>query len=120
MDKGLLQALPLGSEAEKLALEEVGRAARGHPSIARIVVFGSRVRGDFSGESDIDLLVLLDDISAREDVVKFIFRIEREHDVSLSPVIYTIDEYAMNRKLGSGFVANIEREGVVIYDSKPC
>jgi predicted nucleotidyltransferase len=119
MDKGLLQALPLASWPEKLALEEVGRAARGHPSIARIVAFGSRVRGDFSSESDLDLLVILDDISAREDVVRFIFRIERKHDVSLSPVIYTIDEYAMNRKLGSGFVANIEREGVVIYDSQP-
>ena len=119
MDRGLLHALPLASDPEKLALEAVGSAARDHSSVARIVAFGSRARGDFSGESDLDLLVLLDDISAREDVVKFIFRIERKHDVSLSPVIYTIDEYAINRKLGSGFVANIEREGVVIYDSKP-
>jgi predicted nucleotidyltransferase len=87
--------------------------------LGAILQFGSRVRGDFSSESDLDLLVILDDISAREDVVRFIFRIERKHDVSLSPVIYTIDEYAMNRKLGSGFVANIEREGVVIYDSQP-
>jgi predicted nucleotidyltransferase len=103
MDRGLLHALPLASWPEKLALEAVGRAARDHSSVARIVAFGSRVRGDFSGESDLDLLVLLDDISAREDVIRFIFRIEREHDVSLSPVIYTIDEYAMNRKLGRLF-----------------
>jgi predicted nucleotidyltransferase len=119
MDKGLPQALPLASEPERLALEAVGRAARDHPSVARIVAFGSRVRGDFSGESDLDLLVVLDDITAKEDAIRFIFRIERKHDVPLSPVIYTTDEYAMNRKLGSGFVANIEREGVVIYDSQP-
>ena len=37
--------------------------------------------------------------------------IQLEYDANISPVIYTEYEYEMNRKMGSLFVKNVEKEG---------
>ena len=87
-------------------------------SIKRIVAFGSRVRGDFTSDSDLDLLVLVDFIQGRQEVIRFLYDIETDTGVSLAPVIYTVREFEINRAFGSRFVANVEREGVVLYDAE--
>jgi predicted nucleotidyltransferase len=111
-------ALRLGTAAENSALERVATGASHVASISRVVAFGSRVRGDFAADSDLDLLVLVDSIVAREEVIRFLYDIDADTGVSLSPVIYTAREFAVNLALGSGFVANVEREGVVLYDAQ--
>ena len=51
--------------AEKRALDELIREMKGIPifyeKVEEVIVFGSRVRGDFTGESDFDVLVIVKD-----------------------------------------------------------
>jgi hypothetical protein len=46
--------LPLALDSEMQALARHAEAAADHSDIVRIVAFGSRVRGDFHGASDLD------------------------------------------------------------------
>lgn len=84
--------------------------------IVKIVLFGSKVRGDFNQESDIDIFVLVrektPDIRDRVGnlTADYIF----DHDIPLSPVLYDLDEYNQNRKLRSFFFENVEKEGVTL------
>jgi predicted nucleotidyltransferase len=110
--------LPFALDSEKRALNELSRGASRIPTILRLVAFGSRVRGDFRGDSDFDILVIIKDISERAQVVRFIYDVEVETDAPLSPVIFTEAEYRKNRALCNPFVMNVEREGVVLYDAQ--
>jgi uncharacterized protein len=122
MDRAALRArhpiLALGTAIEEAALAEVSVRAGEVPAIVRVVAFGSRARGDFRGDSDLDVLVIVRDISSRAAVIRLLYGIEEKHDVSLAPVIYTMREYEENRRLGSRFVVNVEHEGKVLYEAQ--
>ncbi len=113
-----LDALPLMTPAEQKALRRIAREAAHYPMLERLVAFGSRIRGDFRGDSDLDILILVRDIAAKDEVIAFLYQIEMRYDVPLSPVIYTVAEYETNRRMGSRFVENVEKEGVVLYDAQ--
>jgi predicted nucleotidyltransferase len=113
-----ISALPLMTPAERKALKRIAREAALHPMLERLVAFGSRIRGNFRGDSDLDILVLVHDIAAKDEIISFLYQVETECDVPLSPVIYTVAEYETNRRMGSRFVQNVEKEGVVLYDAQ--
>jgi len=104
-------------EAEKKAIERLSVELSALPETETVVLFGSRVRGDFSGSSDWDVLVVINDIVRRHNVIHVLHEIELEYEIPLSPIIYTLKEYAINKRLKSSFIANVEREGIVIYDT---
>jgi len=110
--------LKFAQKSETTALEKATTALSVFPETERVVLFGSRVRGDFEGSSDIDILIIVTDISIKNKVISALHDIELEYDVPLSPVIFTHREYDINKKLKSGFIENIEREGIVLYDAK--
>lgn len=85
-------------------------------SLLEFSVFGSKVRGDFDQESDIDILVVIEDEDwrVREEVVKIASDINMEYECNISPVIYSRREHEMNRYFGTLFIKEIEREGVPI------
>lgn len=81
-----------------------------------IRLFGSKVRGDFSDDSDIDIFVLVKektpDLGERLDEITadYIF----DYDLPLSPVLYDLFEYQKNKELGSFFFEKVENEGVLL------
>jgi predicted nucleotidyltransferase len=84
--------------------------------IVKIVLFGSKVRGDFDRESDIDIFVLVKEKTQdlRDKIGDITADYIYDYDIPLSPVLYDIDEYNQNTKLGSFFFENVEKEGVSI------
>jgi predicted nucleotidyltransferase len=110
--------IKLANDTEINALEKVAKSLSAFQGVEKVVFFGSRVRGDFVGSSDMDLLIIITDIEIKNIVISTLHNIELEFDVPLSPVIFTIREYEINKKLKSSFIENVEREGIVIYDSK--
>lgn len=110
-------SLKFAQDAEINALERVTKSLSALPEIERIVFFGSRARGDFNCSSDIDLLIVVTDIRIKNRVISILHDIELEYDVPISPVIFTSREYEINKKLKSSFIENLEREGIVLYDS---
>jgi hypothetical protein len=80
-----------------------------------IKLFGSKVRGDFTKDSDIDIFIL---VRKRKGVRDQISDIAAEYfyetDVPLSPVVFSIFEYKKNKELKSFFLEKIETEGVTL------
>lgn len=106
------------SQAEKKVVQTFVEELKNRmgDEIIKIVLFGSKVRGDFNRESDIDIFILVkektQDIRDRigDLTADYIFN----HDIPLSPVLYDLFEYQQNRELGSFFFENVEKEGITL------
>ena len=76
------------------------------PNGSKLILFGSRARGDAREESDWDLLILLDEKDVNGDVFgAFAYPY-------FSPKIYSYKEWA--KRKGTPFYNNVNKEGVVL------
>ncbi|MCK4458226.1 MAG: nucleotidyltransferase domain-containing protein [Methanosarcinales archaeon] len=77
--------------------------------LKRVILFGSRSRGDFYPQSDIDLLLISDEFPddwfARQTRLYFLKLRQIE------PIGYTTDEIQRMKDQGNTFIENILREG---------
>lgn len=88
--------------------------------VKKIILYGSYARGDYSKNSDIDIMILTDltddeIVKYRQKVWDFAYDIEfdNEFDVALSPLIKNIDNF--NYWIDTlPFYMNIQREGIVL------
>ena len=84
-------------------------------NLKEVILFGSAARGEFTGESDIDVLVVLGSIPDREEESNKIFRIQREVEKSyedkiiISATLTTRDDY--DSRLDPLYL-NVKKEGV--------
>lgn len=82
----------------------------------KVILFGSRARGDEREDSDWDLLILLDKpSSATDDYDNYGFPFTEmgwNHGTYISPKIYTLAEWEKRRP--SLFYKNVEQEGIEI------
>ncbi len=76
-------------------------------------LIGSKARGDFSSESDIDILIIVRDyLSDKEKVINILYTIDPYYEVKISPIIYSEFEYEKNKELESPFIIKVEKDGV--------
>ncbi|MGL5355014.1 MAG: nucleotidyltransferase family protein [Cetobacterium sp.] len=73
------------------------------PEIEKIIIFGSRARGDFRRTSDIDIALI-------GNVEKIIYKIRDYFDESR--IIYTVDVVDFSKIESSAFKEDIEKEGI--------
>lgn len=84
----------------------------------RVILFGSRARGEAGPDSDIDLFVELEDDLGKRPLdraveVRSIFGL---HRWSMDVIVYTTDEvHALHGQVGT-IVSMIESEGKVLYE----
>ena len=83
-------------------------------SLLDIRIFGSKVRGDFDKESDIDILLVIDsdDWHLQDEISKIAADVNMELDCNISPVIYTHREHERNKYFRTLFIQEVEKEGV--------
>ena len=91
---------------------------------SKIILFGSRARGVATPDSDVDLMVILDD----NDVAKtyeeriskklFISKLVREinYETALDILVYSKEELRLLKERGNSFLNAIEKNGKVIYE----
>lgn len=88
--------------------------------VKKIILYGSYARGDYSNNSDIDIMILTDlsDDEMYDFLVKIsdmAYDIELENDVMFSPLLKNIDKF--NYWLGAlPFYMNVQKEGVVLSE----
>jgi predicted nucleotidyltransferase len=82
-------------------------------SITRLVLFGSRARGDHSPASDYDLAVFGPGLSA-------LAQAEFSLDVEEIPTLKKIDLVFMDEAAADDLMRNIVTEGKVIYEQTSC
>ena len=85
-------------------LREIRSLAEAY-GMRRVVLFGSRARGDFRPKSDVDLAV------SGGDADRFRLAVEEETDTLLR-----FDVVNLDRPLQAGLRESISREGLVIYE----
>ena len=84
--------------------------------IKQILLFGSKARGDFHKESDIDLFILVakSGLALRKKVASLITEIMLDHSVLLSPKIIEESHFSFLKQLETAFAKNIEKDGIRI------
>ena len=84
--------------------------------LIEIKIFGSKARGDFRADSDIDILITLKNSNwRRTDVVYEIASdILLETGIYISPKVFSEDMLKKNRDMNTTFIQNIIRDGVPI------
>ncbi len=81
--------------------------------VARVILFGSRARGDHEPESDIDLLIVTRD---GKSSVKEIVRSLTNDEPYLSTLIMSADEYRRHQRLRDPLYINVRRDGVELWN----
>lgn len=83
-------------------------------SVHRIELFGSRARGDADPDSDMDVLVIVDEISPDlEDYISdCAWEAGFKHGIVIVPVVYTRDEWENGPERYSLLAEAIRAEGV--------
>ena len=79
-------------------------------------LFGSKVKGNFNDESDIDVLLILREFNSAfgDEIVDALIEFQLAYDANISPVVFSEHEYKVNTALGSPFVKNVEREVILL------
>ncbi|GMB09190.1 hypothetical protein EDD69_1231 [Thermolongibacillus altinsuensis] len=77
--------------------------------IEKVVLFGSRARGDYQKTSDIDLVIWTKNASHSEQNLM-------EHAIQQMPTPFKIDVLFFDRLTKEKLISNILKEGIVIYE----
>lgn len=88
--------------------------------LLRVVLFGSKARGDFDEESDLDILVVVrmpDDNYWRHwrEILDLTYGIDLEYDTVSSLLIRDEPDYAQMRAWNLLLNRNIERDGIELW-----
>ena len=74
-------------------------------NITKIILFGSRARGDFKKKSDIDLAIL------GQNIAEFSFDVDE-----LTDTLLKYDIIDLNSNISDELLKNIQNEGIIIYE----
>lgn len=86
--------------------------------LVRVVLFGSRARGDYEADSDLDLIVFVRgnaDVSAAQAAVRRIaWGIAEAHDYAFLVMAFVYTEESFRRDATYFFIKNVKAEGVEV------
>lgn len=79
-------------------------------------IFGSKVRGDYSQDSDIDILIILKERSKylTDTLYEKLLDIELEYDSKISLTVFSQEEYQHNVNAHTPFIESLANEGVAL------
>ena len=88
----------------RMVIEEIRHLAGQH-GLKKVILFGSRARGDYRRASDIDLAVLGGEVD--------LFRLDVEEETS---TLLQYDVVDLGHHLQEGLRKTIDREGIILYE----
>lgn len=103
------------SEIEREAIETLYRSIKDPLNVERLLLFGSRARGDADEYSDIDLLVLTGNpktFSDRNKLADLSAGINVDYGVTISCLYYNSNDWNSGKIIDPLLKQNVEREGI--------
>lgn len=106
------------SPEEGKALAELGVILRDllGDRLKKYVFFGSRARGDHDSESDIDVAIVVKDLSRqiRNDILDKIAELEMKRLVPISALVISEETFDFPKKRERRLALDLEREGIAL------
>ena len=101
-------------ENEKKAISKIKEELSKRFNILNMVLYGSKARGDSSIDSDVDIMIELDnhDFRLETEISDIIYNIDLEFDTFTSPVYFSRKEIEEGPVSESPIYKAIQREGV--------
>ncbi len=106
-------------ELEEVA-EEFADEVKELGDVKRCVLFGSVARGTADLNSDVDVLVLVDEKGRgiEDEILQTAERISSERSARVMPDIMEESRFGIMKKHGDSFAENIEKEGIKLYEAR--
>jgi predicted nucleotidyltransferase len=103
-------------DERKKELEELKRDLENllDPLAFKMVLFGSRARGDYSEESDVDVAILVRGLTRemKRRILDKVAEIELEYLLPISALVFSQDEFDHLKQKERRIALDIEREGI--------
>lgn len=101
---------------EKTALDELKRALQARYGVRSVMVYGSKARGDDSPDSDIDVMIVLDDYTPEIETAidELVYDINLTHDCLISVVIFGRQELEEGPLSESPLYKRVLAEGIPV------
>lgn len=102
---------------ESKAIEAAVRMLKSEFSVAKVILFGSKARGDHDEHSDIDLLMVTSRLlhwKEEKAIIGALFDIGMEYDVIFSPLFTYSDEWENGMFTEFPVYQEISRDGAVV------
>ncbi|HXE80920.1 MAG TPA: nucleotidyltransferase domain-containing protein [Vicinamibacterales bacterium] len=104
--------------ATRAAVEEFSRRVRARfgDRVAKLALFGSHARGEATEESDVDILVVIDDLTPSDgrEIDEIVGDILTRMDVVLSPLALSAARLAELRARERRIAREIDRDGIPV------
>jgi len=109
--------VPLEPNDRKIVGEYTKLIRTNFPNKVRdIILYGSKARGDSNSESDIDMLIVVNehDKKTKRKISDLCWDVMANNDFKayLSSIVFSQTEYEQYRQWNSSFLANVLHEGV--------
>ena len=90
-------------------------------NLAQVILYGSYARGDYTPDSDIDIMILVDlsveEMDAYSDALSELgFKYNVQHDIWMMPVVKN-QQHFYHWAASYPFYSNVQKEGVVLYEA---
>ena len=92
-------------------IKDISDVLKKHPNIDKVLIFGSRAKGNYTEGSDIDLALIGQNISFNE-LLDINIQIE---DLGL---LYKVDIADYSKNIGTPFGEHIDRVGLLFYEKQ--
>ena len=103
------------TQRDRELLDRIRDAIREIEPDARVILYGSRARGDAGPESDWDILIVLDGPVDRErehTLTHRLYRLELESDAVITAMVYSRQDWSSALYEAMPFHENVTREGI--------
>ncbi len=106
------------SAAQKEVLKKTCELLHKHlPALGKILLFGSYSRDEAGRDSDIDLLILVEEKVSRNlknDVTAIIYPLELEYELEINPLIINRQEWEEGKYCRHPLHIQVEKEGILL------
>ncbi len=101
---------------EQRILSDIVRLVQSsYPFIRKVILYGSKARGDFHEESDLDLLFVTEEVLPRSlkfEIYDSIFELEVRYSVTVSVIFVKEIDFQVK---DTGFIKRIRKEGILLW-----